>query len=195
MHIWDNKLLSCHPSRRSIWDGRQPHLESVNYVLSSVWTASPRRFARSHRPSEFSAPVSTGIVRNLPSMQVFGFFRHWWVPSTKHQDCINPRSRILTMENNRGSSSKRSIEQCVAPVPPAPARRSCLKKTGKKGIRPTMKNCVSFDLGKNEVWTIKDWTLPITLQRRETSSTARIQEGWVFDEGGVDVVMTDVWII
>lgn len=123
------------------------------------------------------------------------FFRHWWVPSTKHQDCINPRSRILTMENNRGSSSKRSIEQCVAPVPPAPARRSCLKKTGKKGIRPTVKNCVSFDLGKNDVWTIKDWTLPITLQRRETSNTARIQEGWVFDEGGVDVVMTDVWII
>lgn len=101
-----------------------------------------------------------------------------------------PRSRIRSMENNSEPIPKRSVEQRVNPVPPA--RRSCMKKTGKRTIEAATKNRVSFDLEKNQVWTIKDWTLPITLQRQEASTAAQVREGWVFDEGGIDVLMTDV---
>lgn len=59
-------------------------------------------------------------------------------------------------------------------------------------IEPAIKNRVSFDLEKNEVWTIRDWTLPITLERQEVPTAARTREGWVFDDGGVDVEMTDI---
>lgn len=94
------------------------------------------------------------------------------------------------MEHNFEPSFQQSVQHCVSPVPQV--RRSCLKKRGKEVIEPAVKNCVSFDLEKNEVWTIKDWTMPIILERQKATTAARIPEGWVFDGGGVDVVMADV---
>lgn len=100
------------------------------------------------------------------------------------------RTRILFMEQNFEPSSQHSVQQGVSPVPQV--RRSCLKKREKEVVEPAVKNCVSFDLEKNEVWTIEDWTLPITLERQKATTAAPIREGWVFDGGGVDVVMADV---
>lgn len=94
------------------------------------------------------------------------------------------------MEHNFEPRFQQSVQQDSSPVPQV--RRSCMKKRGKEAVEPAVKNCVSFDLEKNEVWTIKDWTLPIILERQESTTAARIPEGWVFDEGGVDVVMADV---
>lgn len=100
------------------------------------------------------------------------------------------RTCPLPMEYNSELSYQQSAQQCISPVPQV--LRSCLKNKGKVVIEPATKGCVSFDLEKNEVWTIKDWTLPITLERQKDTTVARISEGWVFDGGGVDVVMTDV---
>lgn len=94
------------------------------------------------------------------------------------------------MEHNSGPSSQQSVQQCISPAPQV--LRSCLKKEGKEAIEPAAKSCVSFDLEKNEVWTIKDWKSPITLERQKDTTAAGIPEDWVFDGGGVDVVMTDV---
>lgn len=103
------------------------------------------------------------------------------------------RTRILSMEHNFEHTFQQSFGKCVSSVPPI--RRSCLKKREKEATEPALKNCVSFDLGKNRVWTIKDWTSPIMLERQEVLAAARIPEGWVFDASGVDVVMTDVWVM
>lgn len=94
------------------------------------------------------------------------------------------------MEQNFEPSSQQSIQQGVSPVPQV--HRSCLRKRGKEVVELAVKNCVSFDLEKNEVWTIKDWTLPITLERQKVTTAAPIPEGWVYDGGGVDVLMADV---
>lgn len=101
---------------------------------------------------------------------------------------IPARTRMLSTEHTFEPSFQQSVQQCVSPVPQV--RRSCLKKRGKEIVQLAVKNCVSFDLEKNEVWTIKDWTLPIILERQKATTAVRLPEGWVFDGGGV-VVMAE----